>query len=827
MEQKHIEAARLEAYGSLYMFTRWMFYQRRGYIWQRARHHALICDALERVFNGETKRLIINIPPRYSKTEIAVVNFIAWAMGHVPDCEFIHASYSATLAVNNSVQIRNLVQHEEYRAIFPNVELASESSHHWKTTAGGVMYATGTGGTITGFGAGKHRDGFGGCFPANAKVWTEHGLMSIGEIVERRIPVKVWAYDYKHNLELRPITAWHKNPANAIVRVAFSDGATVECTPCHRFWTFNRGWVRADSLREDDALPIVNSGIKGSDDVFINSKSFSGCAGRQAVISAGSVRAVIQSLLPLRFCKFGAEIRFQSSCAGNLCAPGYGFPSVAAPYSLNSADSNAIFSSKFGGGRFYAVINLQNLSIRQNGKRVNFSLAKSAMCFTVGNIGSSGIVSKIFQSVIAGIPVVMANVSTIRSSSYECEQHKTVNSYTLNFRVKRQVYSKMSARHFGAFKNLSFDKIYPSTTLIDNVSIFAADAAEIADRVEPFISGYRKPLFVNYVRHDDVTYCLTVEKLHNFIINSGFVVKNCIVLDDLHKADEARSDTVRNGVIEWFQNTLESRKNSPQTPIIVIMQRLHEEDIAGWLLNGGNGEEWEHLCLPAIEDDGTALWPEKHDIETLRRMEQAAPYVFAGQYLQRPAPPDGGTFKPDNLQFVKALPAGNIRWIRAWDLASTANDGDYTAGGRLGVTEDGRYIIANIVRGQYGADERDRILRNTAQKDGVKTKISIPQDPGQAGKSQTLYLTRQLAGFSVTSSPESGDKVTRAEPFAAQVNIGNVMVLDDGTWDTDALIAEMRMFPNGQHDDQIDCLSRAFNELMVKRGELARVGFRL
>ncbi|EOF9496145.1 TPA: terminase, partial [Neisseria gonorrhoeae] len=98
------------------------------------------------------------------------------------------------------------------------------------------------------------------------------------------------------------------------------------------------------------------------------------------------------------------------------------------------------------------------------------------------------------------------------------------------------------------------------------------------------------------------------------------------------------------------------------------------------------------------------------------------PYVFAGQYLQRPAPPDGGTFKPDNLQFVKALPAGNIRWVRAWDLASTANGGDYTAGGRLGVTEDGRYIIANVVRGRYGADERDRILRNTAQKDGVKTK---------------------------------------------------------------------------------------------------------
>ena len=83
-----------------------------------------------------------------------------------------------------------------------------------------------------------------------------------------------------------------------------------------------------------------------------------------------------------------------------------------------------------------------------------------------------------------------------------------------------------------------------------------------------------------------------------------------LILDDLHKADEARSDTVRNGVIDWFQNTLESRKNSPHTPIIVIMQRLHEEDIAGWLLNGGNGEEWEHLCLSAITEDGKALWPE-------------------------------------------------------------------------------------------------------------------------------------------------------------------------------------------------------------------------
>ncbi len=73
-------------------------------------------------------------------------------------------------------------------------------------------------------------------------------------------------------------------------------------------------------------------------------------------------------------------------------------------------------------------------------------------------------------------------------------------------------------------------------------------------------------------------------------------------------------------MIEWFQNTLESRTNSPDTPIIVIMQRLHEEDLARLVaLTGGNGEEWEHLCLPAIQDDGSALWPAKHSIQTLER----------------------------------------------------------------------------------------------------------------------------------------------------------------------------------------------------------------
>jgi predicted phage terminase large subunit-like protein len=127
---------------------------------------------------------------------------------------------------------------------------------------------------------------------------------------------------------------------------------------------------------------------------------------------------------------------------------------------------------------------------------------------------------------------------------------------------------------------------------------------------------------------------------------------------------------------------------------------------------------------------------------------------------------------------------------------------------------DGRYLIADVARLRAGPDERDAALLNTAALDSKKVRISIPQDPGQAGKTQVLYLTRALAGYTVITSPESGDKITRAEPVAAQVNVGNVLMLR-GEWNR-AFIDELRMFPNGTNDDQVDALSRSFSHLITR-----------
>ncbi|AWJ93307.1 terminase (plasmid) [Azospirillum baldaniorum] len=444
--EKRFAAVQL-AREDLYFFSRWMFLQRKGFKWQRAKHHAAICAALTKVFRGGSRRLILNLPPRYSKTEI-VKNFIGWGLGHHPDSEFIYTSYSGRLASASSWDVRGMAQHPAYGEVFPSLALRddSQAKDEWRTTEGGIVYAVGAGGTITGYGAGKMRPGFGGA----------------------------------------------------------------------------------------------------------------------------------------------------------------------------------------------------------------------------------------------------------------------------------------------------------------------------------------------------------------------------ILIDDPHKADEARSDVMRQNVIDWFQNTLETRVNGPDTPIILIMQRLHEGDLAGWLLNGGNGERWDHVCLKALQDDGTALWPEKHDVAELRRMRAAKPYTFAGQYQQQPAPPEGNIFKPDSIKPIEELPAGT-RFVRAWDLAASEDEGDWTVGAKLGQLPDGRYVIADIVRLQGGPERVEEAIVNTAARDRRSVAVCIPQDPGQAGKSQVRYLTKQLAGHTVKSSPESGDKITRAEPFASQVNVGNVLMLA-APWN-DALIAEMRVFPNATNDDQVDALSRAFNEL--------------
>lgn len=144
---------------SLEFFIRYFFKEYHGKKFVLNDHHKEIIDALCDVILGKTKRLIINIAPRYGKTEIAVKMFIAYCLAMNSRAKFIHLSYSDTLALDNSEEIKDFIESEEYQRFFNvTIKLDSKSKKKWYTTEGGGVYATAAGGQVTGFGAGKMED---------------------------------------------------------------------------------------------------------------------------------------------------------------------------------------------------------------------------------------------------------------------------------------------------------------------------------------------------------------------------------------------------------------------------------------------------------------------------------------------------------------------------------------------------------------------------------------------------------------------------------------------------------------------------------------------
>ena len=307
---------------------------------------------------------------------------------------------------------------------------------------------------------------------------------------------------------------------------------------------------------------------------------------------------------------------------------------------------------------------------------------------------------------------------------------------------------------------------------------------------------------------------------------------NTVIIDDPTRSRaDADSQTVRETQWNWFTSDLRTRLK-PDASIIVIMTRWHLDDLGGRLLERQPGL-WRVVSLKALAEEndplgrepGEWLWDGEDDYgygAELRKIyaeydEAGAMRDWNALFQQRPTIYEGSIFKIRNMPILDAAPAG-LTAVRAYDLASTAatgtRDPDWTVGTLLGRTANGAYVVLDMVRFRGGPDEVEATIVATASRDGRKVPISLPQDPGQAGRSQVQYLTRRLAGYRVHSSPETGDKATRAMPFASQVNVGNVSLVR-GDWNR-ALVDELAGFPSGK-DDIVDSLSRAFGYLSESR----------
>lgn len=266
----------------------------------------------------------------------------------------------------------------------------------------------------------------------------------------------------------------------------------------------------------------------------------------------------------------------------------------------------------------------------------------------------------------------------------------------------------------------------------------------------------------------------------------------------------------RSGVVRWFVRVGEDLKWGG-TP----------EELAIYLMPDGTPIPPKSLTfIPAKLSDNKALMAADPgymaSLLALPLVERER--LLGGNWKIRPAA--GLYFQRSWCRVVDAIPAGTV-FARGYDLAATPPtpdnpDPDATSATKVGRTPDGRYIVADNQTTQTTPAGVERFITNIASQDGKACVISLPQDPGQAGKSQVKSMAKMLAAYNVRSSTETGDKVTRFGPFSAQAEMGNVDVLR-GDWN-DRWFTALEGFPTAKHDDDPDSTSRAYAVVAIDGG---------
>jgi len=284
-----------------------------------------------------------------------------------------------------------------------------------------------------------------------------------------------------------------------------------------------------------------------------------------------------------------------------------------------------------------------------------------------------------------------------------------------------------------------------------------------------------------------------------------------IVIDDPIKGEEdADSVTMRDKIYEWYKWVLESRL-SPGGKKILVMTRWHHDDLVGRILTD-DANSWQVVHMPAIGEDGTALWPERYPIpELIKKKAVLGSRTFEAQYQGRPTPLEGGMFKRIWIRIVDEPFPETAQRCRYWDKAATKDAGDYTTGTLIAFME-GRGRIEDVTHVQYGPAEVQKLIASIAQQDGMNVKIRMEQEPGSAGVEVIdLYARKILQGYDFRPDKVTGSKELRAGPLAAAFENG-LIELVRGPWNR-AFIEELLEFPLGKHDDQVDSTSGAWHEL--------------
>ena len=310
---------------------------------------------------------------------------------------------------------------------------------------------------------------------------------------------------------------------------------------------------------------------------------------------------------------------------------------------------------------------------------------------------------------------------------------------------------------------------------------------------------------------------------------------DCIVLDDVNNVVEADSQKVRQGVIDWWDQAMQSRLNDPKTgAFIVIQQRVNEQDLTGHILANELGNEWDHLVLPARyevghptpvrsslgftdprTEEGELLWPERFGEKELSTLERGlGSYAAAGQLQQRPSPKGGGILKASWWVPWEREDLPEVSYvIQSWDTAfETKESSSYSARTTWGVFKHQGYdclIVLDMWYDKVNYPEL-RKLAQEAHDDWEPDAVLIEKKASGA----SLIADLRMAGVPVLAYSPDRDKVARAHASSALLEDGRIYY-PKRKWAED-LISICASFPAAKNDDVVDTCTQAW--LRLRKG---------
>jgi predicted phage terminase large subunit-like protein len=768
--------------------------------------HPDLFNVFEDIYNLKRLRQTINIFPRSSKTTLCKY-FIVYSWCKNPKCNFIYTSYSQSLLNDIARDIQNIMEHPAFKAMFPVKATVEDERQdfvddfwrqYWNKTenrqnvytskkivtyAGGSCLFSSIGSQLTGF----------GCFDYDTLVYTENGKRKIGDIVENKEDIKIWSWNReKKQAQLTRIYKYIKNDNDVFLKITLENREHIICSKNHRLILSDGTELAAFAVKPESHISSysfnnTNRYIKFLSNIFsrivfitnkiyIFSSKFFKKIIHISSVSISSVSVVLRYFSP-------------NKTTFNIC---------------NTIKTNV----KFFGNLFIWTSIFCYLYGLFCGEFLKFSIMeKFIVCVFL-----SSAIFKIFKTIIISFIVYMP--SLFRTFTNKCFKNKTMNKKVSFLSVYNKINSFIS---------------FICRSLFHYFFRFIGKYLPVFCYKIPVAIRNLKILNIENLNHSAPSYCVTLWDNNNLFIGESQVLvgncgirgakefSGCLILDDFDKPADIGSEVIRAKTKRYYTETLLSRLNDSNVPILNVQQRLHVDDISGFLKDKYG---FEVLKKPLLNIRGECQAPSQYDEKRLKEL-QFDKSAFSAQYQQEPTLEEGNLIKRDWWQYYKPeeTPVEGVLIITADTAYKKSKTADFSCL-QCWELKTGRLLMRDMIVDKW---EFPELLENakmfwdkwTRPEMIIRAKYFFIED-----KASGISLVQTLEDLGINTvawKPKDfdfpDDKVGRTKEFSWAVFSGLVFLPENNKM-SEYLVEEAAAFKEDMshfHDDASDAANMSFS----------------